>query len=354
MAIFPVFFGVWHISQNYGQHSAVFYGFAENKDTEINHDHPVQVNKILVTPGQFVEAGELLIEAKHAKFDLKLNDLKSDIEAMRLQVAERKNTLLSNIRKLEAERIKKVKEIELELEKTKVEIALNESLLKDLKSIEISKNGLSPKQLKLKNLEKELIISTQPFDVQLASLRKELAVVSSPLEVQIEKLKEEEIFYSEEQKKLSITAPSDGLIGNLHCKEGEHKSSFATLITFYEKKPTMVSGYVHENLLVHVKVGDTLEVSSSLHPEHQILGIVKGLGSRIVEIPERLRNIPEMKTYGREVLISIPADNPFLQKEKVVLNFLHPDDIPTTSIFDFLESSPSSDRMNKRETTKLK
>jgi hypothetical protein len=51
---------------------------------------------------------------------------------------------------------------------------------------------------------------------------------------------------------------------------------------------------------------------------------VIGMGHRIVEIPERLRKIPEIKTYGREVLIQIPSDNKFLQKEKVVLTFIHP------------------------------
>lgn len=138
---------------------------------------------------------------------------------------------------------------------------------------------------------------------------------------------------------MAIYAPKDGLIGNIHCLEGEHKSSFSTLITFYERNPTLVRGYVHESLIVHVKEGDTLEVSSILHPEQKGFGLVGGLGSRIVEIPERLRKIPEIKTYGREVLIQIPPNNPFLQKEKVVLNFLHPDEIKPKNIPPLLNTS---------------
>lgn len=356
IVIIPALFGIWHISQNYGQHSAIFYGFAENKDTEINHDHPVHVNKILVAPGEFVNKGDLLIEAEHAKFDLKLNDLKSDIEAAKLRVEERKTNLLSNIRQLELSKELKRKEIQLEIEEIKSEIALNESLLKEVESIKVetNKNQLSPKEQKIKMLEEELALSLQPIDQEIKFLKKELSIVNSPLEVQMEKLEKEQIFYSEEQKKLSITAPTDGLIGNIHCKEGEHKSSFATLITFYERNPTMVSGYVHENLILHVKEGDTLEVSSSLHPEHKKLGVVKGLGSRIVEIPERLRKIPEMKTYGREVLISIPPDNPFLQKEKVVLNFIHPENIPSPSIFDYFQTQNSSNSKREQEAINLK
>jgi len=73
-------------------------------------------------------------------------------------------------------------------------------------------------------------------------------------------------------------------------------------------------------MILEVKVGDELEVSSSLHPDHKVRGVVFGLGSRIVEIPERLRKMADFKTYGREVLIKIPEENNFLQKEKVLLN----------------------------------
>jgi len=122
---------------------------------------------------------------------------------------------------------------------------------------------------------------------------------------------------------LDILAPSDGLIGNIPCKEGENFPSFKTFINFYERNPTIVKGFVHESLILQVKVGDSLLVSSTLHPEQHITGIVTGLGSRIVEIPERLRKMPDIKTYGREVLIAIPAENNFLQKEKVMLNSLN-------------------------------
>ena len=48
-------------------------------------------------------------------------------------------------------------------------------------------------------------------------------------------------------------------------------------------------------------------------------GKVVGLGSRIVEIPARMRKVPEFKTYGREVIIRLPAKSNFLQNEKLVL-----------------------------------
>jgi hypothetical protein len=147
-----------------------------------------------------------------------------------------------------------------------------------------------------------------------------LASIEAPSNVKTEILNTEITYFENEKNKLSIYAPSDGLIGNVQCKEGENISAFSTLMNFYKHNPTLVKGFVHESMILEVKVGDELDVSSSLHPDHKIRGEVTGLGSRIVEIPERLRKIPDFKTYGREVLIKIPAENNFLQKEKVLLN----------------------------------
>ena len=191
-----------------------------------------------------------------------------------------------------------------ELENT---IRFNQSLLNDLKSIdnENISQGKTLNAVKLQALKESLQTITKPIDVELAQLEKQLAAISKPARVQQQKLRGEIEYYKTEQARLKILAPSDGLIGNILCKEGENVSAFSKMINFYERKPTIVKGFVHESLILQVKEGDQLVVSSSLHPKQKIEGSVIGLGSRIVEIPSRLRKIPDVKTYGREVLIRI-------------------------------------------------
>ncbi len=111
------------------------------------------------------------------------------------------------------------------------------------------------------------------------------------------------------------------MIGNVHVKAGEYLPSFKPLITLYEPNPSQVIAYVHESLLVKVNVGDKFIVQSMQDENNKFEGQVVGLGSRIVEIPERLRKMPDLKTYGREVVIKIPVDNSLLQKEKVKILF---------------------------------
>ena len=215
----------------------------------------------------------------------------------------------------------KVAEIQGKIQLLEKEIDLNKSLYEGLSTIQTEgDNGLNPDLTKLELLKQNKEDIEQKAAEEIKMQRKLLAAIDAPAGLKTDKLETEITQFEEEQDRLLIYAPSDGLIGNVTCKEGENISAFSTLMNFYKHNPTLVKGYVHESMILEVQVGDELEVSSSLHPDHTIKGVVFGLGSRIVEIPERLRKIPEFKTYGREVLIKIPAENDFLQKEKVLLN----------------------------------
>jgi len=93
-------------------------------------------------------------------------------------------------------------------------------------------------------------------------------------------------------------------------------------LSFYEPHSGVIKGYVHEDLTLQVQLGDQFKATSLKDERMSYPGKVIGLGSRIVEIPTRLRKIPEVKNYGREVLVEISKDNRFLQKEKVSLRFI--------------------------------
>ena len=324
LAIFPLCYAWFHMSENMSSTSAFFYGFAENKETELSHDRDVRIEKILVTPGQEVTKGQLLMQVNQSSIDFKIENVGHDMERLAIVGEQQKENLRNRVAQLKAKRQTKVVNLNAEIKNLESTIQYHQNLLKDLKSIDTENivTEDTPNTIKLKNLRERLQTEVEPIDVEVAQLEKELAAIQTPARAQQKKLKNEMAFYKNEQQKLEIFAPSDGLIGNVLCKEGENISAFSTLINFYEQNPTIVKGFVHESLILQVKNKDSLTVVSSLHPSQQVGGEVIGLGSRIVEIPERLRKIPDFKTYGREVLIRIPSGNPFLQKEKVMLNTL--------------------------------
>jgi hypothetical protein len=144
--------------------------------------------------------------------------------------------------------------------------------------------------------------------------------LKQPLDIQLRQFGTELEYLSDEEGKLAVYAANDGIIGSLLCKVGENIAPFTIVATLYDPAPTQVIGYVQEKMLVHVKIGDIVQLKTESGRGQSCEGQVLGLGTRIVEIPERLRNIPEFKMYGREVVIKIPQENIFLQNEKVLVS----------------------------------
>ncbi len=326
--MFPALYLIFHITWQSKQSTVTFYGFAENKETELNFDKSVIINHVHVTPGEFVSMGDtLLTMTTHYENEVKISDVNHQIQSLEVKDEIDKKDIESSIRKLEAIKMTKLSEIESKIRTLQSEIDLNQSILAELKSVDLNGTDMknSPNQIKIQVLRKEKEMAVKPLDAEINKLKLELSQIGLPSKVEINKLKNEAQIRKKEEDKIIILAPSDGLVGNIHCKVGENISSFNTLVSFYEENPTLVKGYVHENLILQVEVGDTVNVISSYHPENNVIGTVAGLGSRIVEIPERLRKLPEIKTYGREVSIQLPVVNTFLQKEKVVLNLLDVD-----------------------------
>ncbi len=312
--------------------TATFYGVAENLETQVNLDHAVTVNRIHVQAGQFVTKGTLLLEVTRTVLDFQVKELRHEIAEVeantRLRIAE----LRGELERLRAQRAEKVGEIQAGIRTLEAEQALNRTLLRELKSVSVT-SGNSPYTARLDALRDELRFAVEPLDAEMARVENELRLTASPARAQIERMRNDLAFTETEQGRLQLRAPNDGLVGAVHCREGENVSAFNSMISFYEQNPTRVVAYVHESLILQVNIGDTLQVVSSVHTGEKCLGRVSGLGHRVVEIPERLRKIPEIKAYGREVLVDIPAQNRFLQKEKVLLQQVSPESGALLSFF---------------------
>lgn len=324
------------IYKGLNRNTAGFYGVAENQETPINLEHSCTILNILVTEGQFVAKGTLLMEVRRTDLEFKMSELNHDITELLAKDRLTMDEIDGKLERLRAERAEKVGLIQGKINVLEAELAMNRALLQELTpgtSPDTTGLASSPYVTKLQSLQEELRLAIEPIDAEIESLVRIRKLSGVPVQTVVEKLKNEIALYEKEQEKLKIYAPSDGLIGNIHGHLGENISSFNTLISFYEENPNTVVAYLHESLSLQVQVGDTLSITSSLHSTETCTGYVTGLGHRIIEIPERLRKIPEIKTYGREVLVRIPAENKFLQKEKVVLRHLHPAASSVFSIF---------------------
>ncbi len=308
----------------YGSESSSFYGIAETREIVANFESAVEIKRIGVTEGQSVEAGVLMVELNSPELMLKINHISHQLDQLRAQKGVDKSEVLSRLRQLKAEKAARENEIENQISQLENQYRINQSLLSGLKSIpsglgEESHATNSPMALKIKNLKKELSLSVHPLMIQMELLQKTLASLEDPIKIQVERLEEELNLLQEENSKLNIYAQISGIIGSVNFKSGEKVSPFSPILTLHTKTPSLIKGYIYENAYSGIAMGESVTVSSLALSHHSISGCVVGIGGRIVEYPIRLRKHPDMQVWGREVVIKIPGNNPFILGEKVLI-----------------------------------
>lgn len=305
----------------YAGETIIFQGFANNKELNINLENAATVKALHVEPGQRVKKGDILLEVTRSSIEISQSDINNDILNLQSQHQVWESGLRNSIQTLEAQKNERKNELESAIRKLESEININSTLIKDIESIEQAKDnwGRNPRQVELTGLKKDLKLSMTTFDTSIRKLKRELNNPNHPLQSQIEKLNDNLEFVQEEEENLRIIAKQEGVIGSIFCKVGENIPAFSTFLTMYEESPNHVKAYVLENLILKVSFNDTLTIQSVSNPKESTSGVVIGMGSRIVEIPPRLRKNPNIISYGREIEIKIPENNPFLQNEKVGL-----------------------------------
>ena len=313
---------VWMLNGRYYQEELTLFGFAETKETEINLNFPVMVDELKVLSGQSVKEGEILLRAKRLDSDIKFEDQEMKVSEINAKKRIWRSEQEGKLKTLESTYLLKIGNVNTQIEAIKNKLAQQKELYKGLEHIEDNQElpANHPNLLRIASYEEERRNIEKRYQLDLANLQSIIAKGTKDDDETIKRLRAE-YKHLQDNKEIAveIVAPSDGLIGNVHCKEGEHITDYRTLISFYEPNPTLVKAYVHEDFLVKVEIGDEFKISSIKDATQTYTGKVVGLGSRIVEIPPRMRKVPEFKTYGREVVIRLPAKSRFLQNEKLIL-----------------------------------
>lgn len=311
------FFGLVYISKKYITGSNEYFGVAENQTREINLEYPVEIKKVAVKLSQNVNKGDLLVEVHRTDLPLKLNAIHYQIRELvsreelalgklnseQAQVEARKKLLKTNFNE-------KVKLLE-------VEASIQNQLIQSIESFDVKKvenEVLKQKVISLQNQYKE---ENAVLEAESEKIRKEQLKITEPLEAEINKLKFEEATLKKQEEAQFIYAPQSGIINELIIQDGQKVDAYKILMKIYDTRPNIVTTYLTEGNVEDLKTNAEYTIASIHDPNYTIKGKIIGLSTRITLIPERLRKVPEMKMWGREVQLQINADNKFLQGEKV-------------------------------------
>ncbi len=301
-----------------------WYGFVESKEMEINYNHAIAVDRLRVRPGESVKQGDTLLIVSRRMDKVYMDEESFRIAEIRaasdLWQLEQKNKIAI----LEKERDNDISEIDQRLSSLLNKRTYQMELAESLSTVNRSSDTFDPIDDKIKELRSEKSSIIQKCEVQVQSINTEINEARNPYKAEIQKLEAEIAFKKDRQvQSIAILAYADGIVGNIYCREGEFFPSYKTMLSLYDPYAMLVRGYVHEDLSLSIDTTTALTVRSLKDESTEYEGRVIGLGSRIVEIPGRLRKIQDIKTYGREVLVQIPSGNYFLQKEKVALSLIH-------------------------------
>jgi multidrug efflux pump subunit AcrA (membrane-fusion protein) len=116
--------------------SVTFYGFAENKETEISMENPVEVMKIYVTTGQKVEKGTVLLNVISSSLPIKISNTEYKIEELQTKYNLWKTDLDWKISQYTIELNEKTSSIQSQIDHLNAQLEQNKILAQNLKSID--------------------------------------------------------------------------------------------------------------------------------------------------------------------------------------------------------------------------
>ncbi|MDG5815797.1 efflux RND transporter periplasmic adaptor subunit [Chitinispirillales bacterium ANBcel5] len=309
------------ISVSLNREVVFFYGVADSREIVVNREKPVEIGAIHVVPGQSVMVGEIMVELHRTDLEMRIKEIGYRLKELKAQREADSSYALSQVRQLRAQRAARVNSINSEIQELMATYTFNTELTSELKSIRpvLAENPRNTgiMQLRIDNLNKALNLVNNEYNLRIAHYN---GLSQEPIFMQIRSLEEEIKYLEKEREKLLITAPIEGIVGEVNFISGEKVAPFSPVMTLHTKAPSYVSGFIYENNHNEIKVGDSVDVKSIADKRNIIKGEVVGVGSRIVEFPERLRRRPDVKLWGREVQIRIPDSNHLLLGEKVFIS----------------------------------
>lgn len=303
--------------------ATMFQGIAEADETTISVPSATEIVKVHVVPGQAINAGDTIVQLNRPDLTLRINEVTRELDALEgrsnlstaeidQKVAEVKATLATRSLTLKAE----IRNLETEYKKNK-EIA---SKLKSLKNSNGDSDGNDAMAMQIKSLKNELAVAQANANEQIKLLKSSGRLQKTTGKNEAENLRKELAELQKEQEELIQVAKESWVVGSVNVRDGEKVSSFTPIVTLTHKSPTLVRGYIHEKMYQRMDLGEKVNIRTLGGSGKAIEGKVVGLSSRIVPFPTRMWKLPEMPIYGREVTISIPADNHFLLGEMVTIS----------------------------------
>jgi membrane fusion protein, multidrug efflux system len=302
--------------------------------------HRMRVAKVLVTQGQRVKAGDLLVQMDTAEVDLELAVAQAKLAYVEITAgwqqirllddrARTSHELATNAERTAVDVARIIAEAERdrsELVQLDLNLASEQQLVSDqlanserLKALKLQRAALSKKvdeyRLAVAQARKSALGSTRRFgewskDIQAPRTATAMNDVrQADVRAAAGELQRREIALIEfERKQHEIRAPFDGRVGEVSARVGDLSADPSLpLVTLVEEQSKTAIAYLAQSDAMKVRMGDSVRLVPRDLSGAAITGRVTALAPNITEIPVRFRHIPNLREFGRNVYIQLDA-----------------------------------------------
>jgi hypothetical protein len=320
----------WFLIQGIeGQSHNTFFGAAETEGQTLNSEYDVVVKELRIKVGQQIKVCDtlaLFMRADFANLNRQGIEKNQEIKLYEVEKQSKVNEINREISILDGKKEALLTDLEAQI---KI-LQLENNVQIDLKKI-LSENTEGPRQgrenssgsniknEKINVLRDAIKKTEQQIRQQKSLLQAQIKSSEAVLGSKIEQSQQEVGFIENEKKELFMLATMDGFIENIFVGTNEVAPQYKPLFKINPKKPNRVKGFIYENSNWAFSLGDSVVLSSSARLDLTTNGIIIGCSPQLVELPIRLRKFSEIKTWGREIYIQLPATNEYYIGEKVMI-----------------------------------
>ncbi|BCG63591.1 MAG: hypothetical protein methR_P1319 [Methyloprofundus sp.] len=318
--------GMFILSDSFSDKSQHFFGIAGEREQTISFQYPVEVVRVFGRAGAEIEQGAPILEVRRQQLNAELATISQEIRQHELQKQETNNTINSQLAGLSAKKQAIIADMDRQIHTLEFRLQINANMLNSMTENQVNPVVIND-NTELADLKKKRRYLIAGVQAEIGHLTEQLHSSSRPIDAQINELYHRQRDLQRQDVSLKVTALFDGRIGNVNFKAGELVPPYQPIISVQSKIPRYVKGYIHENILNDVQIGQAVWVKSIA--QHQavptIMGVVESLGKRIIEYPDRLKKNPMIPTWGREVVVRLNnLQHSLLFGEKVEVLLEHP------------------------------
>lgn len=306
-----------------GKSENQFFGMAEVDPKILNFDHDMEVRELYITAGDRVKKGDTIAILARADLDKAESSQLGEIARMQternaeLSILEKEKELVNT--RFQAKMHELTAQIQLMRTEDSLKTAYRKNLYPDLTL------GAESKLLAEKTaaLQKEMAGLEAQTREELRVIEAKQAANRQITDAKTGETQTEMSFVRAERGRLLLISPIDGYVEEVYVGKNSLVPAHRDLLKINPLKPTRIIGFIHEAADIPFSIGQEVDLVSTVRPEVVTKGIIIGSDPKMTEMPLRLRKYIEIRSWGREVYIQLPADNSFFISEKISITLPH-------------------------------